>query len=534
MTQTEVPPHPGVALTSPTSREAAAGDGTGAGPEAAPETTPQPARRAPRGIRRLWRYELLGVTGAMVGLLGFTLHYAFSTQLLLPPDEHAHMAYGYYVADGELPEIDSRDRYPASATELDQRVRTAPDDDHRTVWVANHPPLYYVALAPVLTATEAAGHANAGIVGGRLLSIGFATLGVGFTYLLAREVSGGQGHVGVAAAALAAFVVQAQYTFSHAYNDGLAFLTTTAMLWAAARCVRRAPPPRAALLLSLTVAAAAATRAVGLLVGVAVVLAVVATRTLLDGRRAGRPVYLATLHAAALALPTVLLVGWFYLRNLLLYGDIGGSSYLLERFDRVPPQGSLLEIIFNSERWELIYDRLVGYTRFAEPVQLSEGALSIWRWAALVAVLGALLAVAVGRPGGRRDADGQPALLSRAGSLILLLAVLTNCAVLVQHIAGGGSEWPRYLTPTLGAMATLAAIGLQRLIPRVLPLVAVAGAATTCWVLAGPTEATLGLPPVAPWLGNASMLLAAAGALAACTALILPLPFSRDTAPAGP
>jgi hypothetical protein len=339
----------------------------------------------------------------------------------------------------------------------------------------------------------------------------------------------------VAAAALAAFVAQAQFTFSHAYNDGLAFLTTTAMLWAAARCVRQVPPPRAALLLSVTVAAAAATRAAGLLVGVAVVLAVVVTRTLLDRRRTERPVYLATLQAGAMALPTALLVGWFYLRNLLLYGDIGGSSYLLERFRREPPEGSLLAITFNSERWELIYDRLVGYTRITRTViQVSEGALSMWRWGALVAVLGALLAVVVGRPGGRREADGELARLSRVAATILLLAVLTNCAVLIQHISGGGSEWPRYLTPTLGAMATLAAIGLHRLVPRVLPLVAVAGAATTCWVLASPTAATLGPAPVSPWLGNASLLLAAAGALAACTALILPLPFSRDTAPAGP
>lgn len=466
-------------------------------------------RRAVSPRRRL-RWETVGLIGALLGFLGFSLHYAFATEPLLPPDEPAHLAYGYAIAEGELPEIDSWDTFPDSAGHMSEAMRDARDHRYRQVWVANHPPLYYVALAPLLVATDALGDADGGLVAGRLLNIAFAAAGIAMIYLLAVEVSGGVRSLGVAAAALAGFIVQAQYTFSHAYNDGLALFTTTLMLWAAARCLRATHPPGGALLLGLSIAAAAATRAVGLITGVVVILAVVGARTVIEGRRVSRPLYVASMHAAALALPSVLLVGWFYLRNIALYGDIGASSYLLDRFGRVSREEGVLGTALDRQLWQVVYDRMVGYTRFANPIRLSEGGLALWRWAAVLALVGVLVALVRGRPGGRR-ADGEPAWLSRAGVLMLVAVVATHAAVFVQHVSGGGSPWPRYLYPALGPLATLAVIGLHRLVPRVLPLLAVAGAAATSWVLARPTESLLGDPLGAPWLSTASLALAAVG-----------------------
>lgn len=464
----------------------------------------------PWRARRRLRWETVGLIGALVAFVGFSLHFAFATQPLLPQDEHAHLAYGYAVADGQLPEIESWDRYPESADHMDRRVRNARDDRYRTVWVANHPPLYYVMLAPLLVATDLVGDADRGIMAGRLLNIAFATVGIALTYLLAVEVSGGVRSLGVLAAALVALTVQAQYTFAHAYNDGLALLTITLMAWAAVRCLRRAHPPGGALVLGLSIAAAAATRAVGLILGVVVIVTVVGARTLMEGRRVDRPAFVAAMHAAILAAPTVLLVGWFYVRNVVLYGDIGASSYLLERFDRVPREGGMVTTALDGHLWRQVYDRMVGYTRFSNPIGVSEWALDLWRWGALLAAVGLVVALVRGRAGGQRD-DGRPAVLGRPGVVVLVLVAATNAAVYVQHVAGGGSPWPRYFYPTLGVMATLAAIGLHRLQPRVLPLLAVTGAAATCWVLARPTERLAGTPMVSPRLGTVSLALAAAG-----------------------
>ena len=51
----------------------------------------------------------------------------------------------------------------------------------------------------------------------------------------------------------------------------------------------------------------------------------------------------------------------------------------------------------------------------------------------------------------------------------VLLIVLT----IAQHVAGGGNGYARYLFPVLGVLATFVVIGLDRIIPRVLPAVVV-------------------------------------------------------------
>ncbi len=58
-----------------------------------------------------------------------------------------------------------------------------------------------------------------------------------FTYLLARDLSGGVRRLGMAAAAIAALVPQGHTLFSEAMNDGLGFAAGTAVVWAGVRCI---------------------------------------------------------------------------------------------------------------------------------------------------------------------------------------------------------------------------------------------------------------------------------------------------------
>ncbi len=51
----------------------------------------------------------------------------------------------------------------------------------------------------------------------------------------------------------------------------------------------------------------------------------------------------------------------------------------------------------------------------------------------------------------------------------VLLIVLT----IAQHVAGGGNGYARYLFPVLGVLATFVVLGLDRLVPRVLPAIVV-------------------------------------------------------------
>ena len=58
---------------------------------------------------------------------------------------------------------------------------------------------------------------------------------------------------------------------------------------------------------------------------------------------------------------------------------------------------------------------------------------------------------------------GAPAIARQPAS-----AVGSTVAV-AQHVAGGGNGYARYLFPAVGVLATLVVIGLDRIIPRVLP-----------------------------------------------------------------
>ena len=69
------------------------------------------------------------------------------------------------------------------------------------------------------------------------------------------------------------------------------------------------------------------------------------------------------------------------------------------------------------------------------------------------------------------------------------MAVIT--LTVAQHLAGGGSPYPRYFFPVLGVLAALAALGLDRLMPRVLPALLVA--AMAWWAI---RQMPIGVDPV--------------------------------------
>ena len=61
---------------------------------------------------------------------------------------------------------------------------------------------------------------------------------------------------------------------------------------------------------------------------------------------------------------------------------------------------------------------------------------------------------------------------------------------IAQHISGGGYLHPRYLFPVLGSIAVLLVIGLDRVWPRILPVVVLASMAI--WTL---SQIPIGIDP---------------------------------------
>jgi hypothetical protein len=394
----------------------------------------------------------------VIAFVGIATMFAFEQAPFFDSDEKAHLGYAHEVADFRLPEIERQPDVPASATQWQVERSTGRDGRYLGVWVANHPPLHYLAVAPLIWFAEAADRADGGLLMMRLANLAFAAAGVVFTYLLASEVSGRR-RIGLAAAAIAALVPQGHTYFSRGLNDGLAFAAGTAVVWAGVR-VMRSSDRRNLVLLGATAAVAAGTRTATMLLAVVVVAIVAGDRLV---RPAGTPPpqrrRAAAITAAIGLAPAAVLVGWFYVRIQLLYGDVGASTFLLQHFDR-EPRGSIAHVMTQGRLWSHLFHRMVGTAPLS------------WAWprfanlVAFVAVVGVIVAIVRPRAG-----------TSRRAIALCLVAVAVITFTVAQHLAGGGSAYPRYFFPVLGVLAVLAAVGLDRLVARVLPAVVVAAMA---------------------------------------------------------
>ena len=77
--------------------------------------------------------------------VGIALLFAFEQPPFVAPDETAHVGYAHEIADFDLPEITESPDVPDSAVQWQAERESGRDDRYRDVWVANHPPLHYLA-----------------------------------------------------------------------------------------------------------------------------------------------------------------------------------------------------------------------------------------------------------------------------------------------------------------------------------------------------------------------------------------------------
>src|SRR6266545_4530174 len=153
---------------------------------------PQAARREPTTARLRERGLVrLGVVGAILAFVMLAMLYVYATPTYRPPDEASHVAYARELGHGRLPTLET----PLSSGG-DPRLRrllSGRDAQHRTIWTANHPPLYYA-----------------------LAALPFLVL----------QLAPGQPQLAVAATGLVALVPSFIGTSATVYNDSLAFLTS--------------------------------------------------------------------------------------------------------------------------------------------------------------------------------------------------------------------------------------------------------------------------------------------------------------------
>ncbi len=427
---------------------------------------------------------LLGLVAIVVAFVGIGALHALQQPPFWATDETAHVGYAHDIASADLPEIRRFPEVPVEARQWQAERSTAKDIRYRAVWVSNHPPLHYVAVTPLIWFSNATGAADGGLILMRFANVAFAAIGVVFTFLLASEITRRNHRLALLAAALAALVPQGHAVFSQGLNDGLGFAAGTAVVWAGARCLRRvdALTRRDLALLAATSVVAFGARASTMLVAIAVVGVVALRRFTTSAPSVRVRVRRAALIALAALGPAVVAFGWYYARNVMLYGDIGASQYLLDMFRRTR-RGSVLDMILRWSMWSNVYEGLMSPTtrrRIVPP-----GSVLI----TLIAAVGVVMAFVAGRVGaatssfavdqGQDDEDEQAAQRSTFRWQIALGGVVVGLIALTiaQHASGGGNAHARYTMPAIGVAAVLLVIGMERIWSRWAPLglVVVAG-----------------------------------------------------------
>lgn len=386
-------------------------------------------------------------------VLGFVLvcsAHALTVRPFFPADETAHTSYALVLSDLELPTIDTPvpfDRIDGMPRQLESRAR---------IYTANHPPLYYALVAPVLWSGVETDHADLGFFLARLLSVGLTAAGIVAVACLAQTLMPGRDDVMMLAAGLSVLAPGFVHLSALVHNDGFSFAVAAWTMAISARVLVDGPSTRRLAFLVAVAAAAPLTRATGIGVAAIAIGAAALAPVLHDDtaipRRLGRGV----LQSFVVAASAIAASGWFWWRNHRLYGDLAGSEENLERFGFEARSGSTLDRLLDPNLASTLYQQLFG--RLAGGRDLAEG---WWMTPAWVLLLGGAAGLVFLGLRALRDGIDLPMDHGRLIVWSLLIAwTLALWISVLSYFGSGGGLHARYLFPALPGIAVLAGVAL--------------------------------------------------------------------------
>ena len=300
----------------------------------------------------------------------------------------------------------------------------------------------------------------------RFMSVLIGAGTVLFTYLIARQVVPDREDIALGAAALNAFLPMFLFISGAVNNENLSWFLCSVALWQLLRLVKSTPSSkptafqpsdrRALLWLGLTLAINALTKvsALALLPLTAAVITYVAWR-----RRSWRYFLEGGIITAGLV---VLIAGWWYWRNLQLYGDLLGMDVFYQVLGTRAYSAPLRQLW--SERFSFAK---AGWGLFGGiNVPMDDWIYSLLNWVAVAAIAGLLLAFA--RWIGRLQIPSRSSQLAICN---LQFAILIAWSALIiaawtQWARATWSSQGRLTFYALSAFCVLMFYGLSQLVPR--------------------------------------------------------------------
>jgi hypothetical protein len=430
-----------------------------------------------RKLRNHWRLlVVLALYVAMAVLYGATMP-IFET-----PDANGHYAYIHELTEGRgLP------------------IHDTPSGDRVTGYVAGHLPLYYALSAAAsfwvegdVDYTEWAwpnpfhhmGNAGAATNKNYLIHTGaeaFPWHGTPLTMHIARLVSTALGGLAVVAAygivlelfpqrrwlalgtaALTAFNPMFVLTASRVSNDIAIAGFGALALWSAVRLTVRGFSRRGLVLAGIALGLAALSKLSGISLGPAFLLALV-----FDALRVGhfkvshlfRKDQLSRLLVNGLILFGVaaLICGWWYVRNLVLYGELTGVNAWLSHTKTVWPEPiGFFEVVPFLKDFAISYWAMFGWFNIAAAPWMYQ----VW-WVLMgLALAGLILLLLDQRKSLRLPRPVQGGLLILVFAFLLIFGSVWRFVMLVPGAQG------RYLMPVTAAISVFLMLGLDRFLLR--------------------------------------------------------------------
>jgi 4-amino-4-deoxy-L-arabinose transferase-like glycosyltransferase len=327
-------------------------------------------------------------------------------------------------------------------------------------YVANHPPLYYVAMAPVYQAsTRLSPVAQHYVL--RLAAIPFGVLAVYAAYRLTRALFAGDAFLTVTVPAVIAFQPQISYEAAMVNNDIVAIAIVSLLLWGLVVGARDRFPLRLCLALGVGIGLGLLAKSTTIVVAPAIAFAVLLAIGWRDWRG-----WLT--RGLAIGVPAALLASPWYLYLYRTYGDFSGLARVRELQYWSGPMGSFFELLFDPgfvlgrfrETWGEFGWRLIHL----RPELL--WAIAIPVIAAGIGLVAYIVAAWRDLPFSRCDAVARPAPWQwKALGALVLTCVLAYLAV-VQFGTEFALSQARYFFPAANAAALLTMLGLRTLIPK--------------------------------------------------------------------
>jgi hypothetical protein len=382
----------------------------------------------------------LSVTSIMLMFFCVSSLLALSTPLLKTADEALHLDYAWQVSHGKLPNF-------LDGPEYNTHLAFTPP----VQWVWQHPPLYYLLIAPVVGWSSVNTDAQNVVIYGRLATAILGTLSLGalmlFTYLSLRESRYRRVATLVTGIAVSASTVLIGVSGA-VYNDTVPFaLSALALGYMGHIILRGNLYGKDFFILTILLSLGMLSRSIFAITAASVILFLL-TEILSRRKSTGRYI----VYTLSMLVAIAGLSGWFYLRNYNLSGSILGRISLEKYVPRVAEGRVHTSFI----------EQFTSYDFWATTGSIISGSL----------VLATLLIIALATICYASEVKKVIVLKvikpeTKIASMLAIFGLLQLCSA-AYYMSGGGGHHPRYLLALLIPLAYFAArlITHSRTLPK--------------------------------------------------------------------